>query len=181
MGFINTYVPEEYAMVFDVEDGSHPMCVKEIRVTQTKDKTKNMLEIDFIVKNNAGQKVPVVYTERFVEGDYFNKSITRFFDAFKIPRGDFNFINWKGKIGKGTFAHKADTYLDAYGVQKTSNKCVLKFFEVENAPASNQAPQVGTQAAATQPVAQPAPIPQNTPAAAPETFPEDIPYDGDVF
>ena len=177
MGFINNYVPEEYAMAFDVEDGSHPMCVVQIRVTQTKDKTKNMLEIDFAVKNNAGQKVPVVYTERFVEGDYFNKSITRFFDAFKLPRGDFNFINWKGKTGKGMFAHKAETYLDAYGVQKTSNKCVLKFFEVENAPASNQPAQVGAQPAVSQPVAASAP----TQAAAPETFPEDIPYDGDVF
>jgi len=41
---------------------------------------------------------------RMVAGDYFNRMATSFFDAFKLPRGDFNFAKWKYARGMAHLA-----------------------------------------------------------------------------
>lgn len=47
-----------------------------------------------------------------VEGEYFNRNMTSFFDSFKeIPEGDFNYIGWIGAEGAADFALDDNDYL----------------------------------------------------------------------
>lgn len=122
--FINDYTPEEYAKVFDVSDGTHAMRIDGVRVCNAKS-GKQMLEVYFAVEG-----AQTWYIERYVEGEYFNKNMTRLFDAFQMPRGDFDFTHWKGRTGFGTFEHVSETYTDSNGMPRTSNKSTLKRLEV---------------------------------------------------
>ncbi|MCQ2125123.1 MAG: hypothetical protein MJZ25_13160 [Fibrobacter sp.] len=136
MAFINNYQPEDYSVgnYFDVPDGIHDIKVVEAKVKQS-NTGKQMIEITYQCKSCP----TVPYYEYYVEGDYFNKNITRFFDAMSIRLGDFNFQAWIGHAGKGMFAHRDETYTDKMGAVKTINKCYLKTLMI---PDSNQpAPQ----------------------------------------
>jgi hypothetical protein len=180
MAFVNDYQPENYAVVFDCPDGDNQIMVAGARIAQTKTSGAQMLEIAFKV-----QGCPGFYYERYVEGDYFNKNITKFFDALGITRGDFDFTHWKGKKGYAHFEHEVQEYINGYGEQKSVNKAVLKYLIVpvqDAAPATPTVkvpvPGMTTAAQVTQPtrtaVKQPAPAP--VPAADDDGFPEDIPF-----
>ena len=175
MGFINTYTPENYAVVFDCPDGENQLKIAGARLAQTKETGKQMIEVAYKVKDCPG-----FYYDRFVEGDNFNKFITKFFDTFKIPRGNFDFATWKDHYGKGFFAHEDSQYINAYGETKVSHKAVLKYLIVEGdaaptAPAKT-VPVAGmtTAAQVTAPTA-PA-VPEASKPAADDGFPEDIPF-----
>lgn len=133
--FINDYVPEEYKRGFDCSDGEHSMKIVASRVCNSKSGNQ-MLEVYFSVDNIAEY-----YIERYVAGEYFNKNITRLFDAFNIERGNFNFDMWKGKVGVGFFAHEQQEYVDSYGNLRTSNRSVLKYLVLNNNNASHQQPE----------------------------------------
>lgn len=182
MAFINDYQPENYAVVFDCPDGDNQIMVAGARTAQTKTSGAQMLEIAFKV-----QGCPGFYYERYVEGDYFNKNITKFFDALGIARGDFDFSHWKGKKGVAHFEHEIQEYINGYGEQKSVNKAVLKYLIVPAQDAAQATPtvkapvagmttaaQVAQPAQTAQPtVRQPAPAPA---PAADDGFPEDIPF-----
>ena len=125
MGFINTYQYEDYLKAFEVADGDHIVVIMGAQVKQAQS-GKQMLEISFMVPD-AGNSI---YIERYVEGDYFNQNMSKFFDAFGIQPGNFNFPTWAKKSGMGHFIHKEETFVDKQGVQKTVNKCRMQYLLV---------------------------------------------------
>lgn len=57
----------------------------------------------------SGRKFTV--THRIVKGDWFNRNMTQFFDAFpEITDGDFNFMSWVGAEGAAFFKEDANGY-----------------------------------------------------------------------
>ena len=57
----------------------------------------------------SGRRFTVTY--RMVQGEYFNRNATQFFDAFpEIPEGSFNFIEWIGAEGAAMFKEDAQGY-----------------------------------------------------------------------
>ena len=160
MSFINDYQPEEYKVSFNCSDGKHEMVIRGARVVKAKSGSQ-MLEIGFGVKEGSNL-ITASYVERMVEGDYFNQNVTRFFDAFKIQRGNFDFKTWVGKMGAGEFVHNTFEWTDSYGQQKTTVKCECKYFYTDSTPEV---------AAPSKPKAQPKPAENNG-----SDFPEDIPF-----
>jgi len=84
-----------------------------------------------------------------VKGEYFNQNMTKFFDCFKIPRGNFEFNRWCGRVGKA--------YLD-YGEKNQNGKSYmeLKYLivpegEPVQAPPKAPAPPPQKQGPAAQP------------------------------
>lgn len=120
--FIQDYVPEEYSKVFDCSDGEHSVVIGAARVAQSKNGNQ-MLEVALKVDD-----IPQWYIERYVAGEYFNRNITRFFDAFNIQRGNFNFDAWKGARARAVFEHRESEYTDSYGNTRVTNKATLKYF-----------------------------------------------------
>ena len=191
MAFISDYQPENYSVVFDCPDGDNEVMVAGARIAQAKASGAQMLEIAFKVKGCPG-----FYYERYVEGEYFNRNITKFFDALGINRGDFNFDGWKGKRGVAHFEHEVQEYINGYGEQKSINKAIMKYLIVpaqdsaatvpnpattQPAPRRSapkfepaQAPVPGMTTAANT-VKKPAPRP-TSPADDDADFPEDIPF-----
>ena len=157
MAFINDYKPEEYKVIFNCSDGKHEMVIRGARVAKTTT-GKQMLEVGFGVRE-GNDLITASYVERFVEGDYFNQNITKFFDAFKIQRGNFDFKTWVGKMGAGEFVHNASEWTDSYGQQKTTVKCECKYFYTDSTPE-------------VQPAAKAEPKVENSAS----DFPEDIPF-----
>ncbi|MBP5175572.1 MAG: hypothetical protein J6Y16_00550 [Treponema sp.] len=125
MGFINNYQYEDYSRVFDVADGDHTVTIMGAQVKQTQ-KGNQMLEVSLLVPD-AGN---MTYIERYVEGDYFNQNMSKFFDAFGIQAGNFNFSSWVKKSAKGHFIHKEETFLDKQGIQKKVNRCRMQYLIV---------------------------------------------------
>jgi hypothetical protein len=116
---------------------------------------------------------PIVFKHYIVKNDYFNANMTKFFDCFKIPRGNFEYQRWLGRVGKGHIA-KGDI--------KSNGKAYMEIkYLIVDAPAAKPGPQQ-----ATQPAAQPAPAPTTrqqyqAPAREPEPvgampFTDDIPF-----
>lgn len=55
----------------------------------------------------------IVCTKHVVKGDWFNKTMTEFFDAFpEIEDGDFNFVTWVGAEGAASFKINNNGYLE---------------------------------------------------------------------
>ncbi len=46
-----------------------------------------------------------------VEGEYFNKKMTQFYDSTGIAEGDFNYLTWVGAIGAARFKEDEQGYL----------------------------------------------------------------------
>jgi hypothetical protein len=124
MGFWANYKPEDYDTVFDCSDGDHTLTIVKVEPKQSKN-NNDMIEVSFKVDN-----IGVYYVERYTDNEYFNKIITRFFDAFGIPRGNFTFKSWFGKQAQGHFIHKEETYTGKDGQQKTINKARLQYLAV---------------------------------------------------
>lgn len=184
MAFVNSYTPEEYQVAFNVSDGKHQMVIRGARIVQSKT-SKQMLEIGFGVKEGE-QIVKTTYIERLVEGEYFNKSMTRLFDAFKIPRGNFDFKTWVGKTGWAEFCHKPNEWVDEYGVTHTSQKCEVKFYytdDTQTAKPATLSQVVAAPVGQAAQAAQAAQVVQDTfggtqviDESGDDGFPEDIPF-----
>lgn len=156
MSFYNSYKYEEYKTSFDVPDGDWPVVICKVEEKQTKN-GKGMLEVSFRVADILSP----YYVERYVEGEYFNKSMSRFFDAFKLQPGNFTFSTWIGKRATAHFEHVQETYTAQDGTQRASNRAKLKYLVV---PEKEQFPEdipystPSTQQHALQPMQQPAPV-----------------------
>lgn len=176
--FITDYQPEEYKIAFDCQDGIHSLTIGGARICNSKSGNQ-MIEVAIRVDN-----IPQWYIERYVAGEYFNKNITRFFDAFKIGRGDFNFMNWKNKTAKGLFEHEASEYTGSDGLLRTSNKAVLKRFvsdeDVAAAPMQAASQPRNPQSFQSMGMTQAANLAQPNQQVPTDpnltTFPEDIPF-----
>lgn len=138
MSFTNSYQYEEYGQFFDCPDGD--LAVKVLSAKETTAKSgARMLEVNLLV--DGANNVP--YVERYVEGEYFNRNMSRFFDAFGIPRGNFNYPTWVNKRAVGHFEHKQESYQSAGGEWKNVNRAVMKYLIVNDTNQSG--PARGTQ------------------------------------
>lgn len=135
MAWITDYQPTEYNKVFDCTDGDHLIRIKEAK-PMTSQSQKNMVIITYVVQGSNG----IPYVDRIVSGDYFDSNMTRFFDAFKIERGNFNFQSWIGKEATAHFEHRVSEFTDKNGNKKTSNKSELtKVYTPDNSAPVNRA------------------------------------------
>ena len=127
-----------------------------------------MIEVSFKVDN-----IGVPYIERYTDNEYFNKIMTRFFDAFGMQRGNFNFKSWFGKQATGRFIHKEETFTGKDGQTKTVNKARLQYLAVpekdtggeeqDQTPAPTAQETAGASAAFDKPqAAKPSPMTQET-------------------
>ena len=164
----------DYAISFDCPDGEHAVKILDAKETTTK-KGVPMIEVQLTVQDS--NKVP--YIERLVAGDYFQRNMSRFFDAFKIVRGNFAFQSWRGKWGRGVFQHEKQTYIGNDGMERTVNKAIMKELIVEqpNAQGTPQAQNTQPRQTCQQPQGNSAPQ-QSQQSASPSVhdFPEDIPF-----
>lgn len=132
--WVTDYKETEYSSVFEVADGDHRIKI----VSAEEGKTKNnipMIIVNYAVQDSNG----VNYIDRYVAGEYFDKNITRFFDAFGIPRGNFVYSSWIGKLATARFEHRISEYQDQSGQIKSSNKAELTRLYTEP-PAVGAAP-----------------------------------------
>ena len=134
----------DYGVMFDVADGEHKVKILEAKDTMTK-KGVPMIEVKLSVEESNG----IAYIERIVSGEYFQRNMSRFFDAFKIVRGSFYFHSWRGRTARGIFKHQEQTFTSFDGTQKTVNKAVMTTLIVEEpeyhtAPATPQSTQPAT-------------------------------------
>ena len=90
---------------FSVSPGEHEVIIRHAEVKQAK-AGRQLIEVMMEVPDGNGG----AYIERYVEGEYFNAKISRFFDAFGLEPGNFSFSAWKGKRAIATFALEEDTY-----------------------------------------------------------------------
>lgn len=148
--FGNNYRPEEYENG-NMEEGDY-----RTKIIKVEDKTSRngnpMREVD--MKINEAK-----YTFKYylVENEHFNANVTRFFDCFKIRRGDFDSRNWLGKIG---MIHIAK------GKARDNGKSYWEVQYLIVPTAQGQVPQQ----------AQRQPAPQQAPRPQEEPFTDDIPF-----
>lgn len=122
MGFVNNYKYENYSNVFSCQEGDRTITIRKVELKTTKT-NRQMIEVSYDVETSNG----VLYVDRLVESEFFNKSMSRFFDAFNIPVGNFNYRDWIGKQAKANFKQKEETYIDANGQERTIQKMSLEF------------------------------------------------------
>ncbi len=188
MSWINDFqYTSDYGITFDVPDGEHRVSILDAKEAMSR-KGAPMVEVRLQVTDSNS----IPYVERIVAGEWFDRNMSRFFDAFKIVRGNFNYASWRGKTARGMFKHEQQTYTDIYGAQKTVNKSVMSMLIVEqtNAQGTGQAQTLQNQQSSPQtpPAQNPAPRQPYGQSQAPapaqtdsvpmdmDDFPEDIPF-----
>jgi hypothetical protein len=135
MAFISDYQYEQYSQVFDCADGDHRVQIKRVEVKKAKSGS-NMLEVQFAVEGGNG----IPYYERYVEGEFFNKNMSRFFDAFRLQPNNFQFDSWMGRIAHGFFSHEKEQYEDSTGQRRETNRSRMKYLVI---PENKQVPAAG--------------------------------------
>lgn len=70
---------------------------------KTSNSGKNMIVVE--LKLNP---INITVKDYFVEGDYFNRKATQFFDSTNIEEGNFELLTWIGATGAARF--KEDEY-----------------------------------------------------------------------
>ena len=103
MGNWDSYVREETERESALT-GKHRVVITEAGEAITGPNSKHPGTPMIVVKvRPSGRRFSV--THRIVQGDYFNRNMTQFFDAFpEIVCGNFNFIEWVGCEGAAMFA-----------------------------------------------------------------------------
>lgn len=163
MSFMESYEPEESRM-FDVPDGDHWTRIVKAE-NQTSRNGKRMHVLSLQVEGSNGEP----YLHFIVEGDYYNLAMTRVFDAFKIPRGNFSFQQWLGKTAVGHFEHKEETFVGSDGVGRSAKRARLVYFHNGNGTLAEK-PSTPEQNRAAQPASRQSAAPSGA------EFPEDIPF-----
>lgn len=150
MSYLNNFVYEEAKPLFDCQEGENAMCIKSVTEATTQQGVR-MLVIACNVKNSNGEQ----FKHFLVEGQYFDKALSRFMDCFGIQATELNPQSWVNRIGKAKFNHwKYDSQLKK-NVQVAEIQCHLLKKEGFSQPAIT-------------------PATPATPAEGP--FPEDIPF-----
>lgn len=90
--------------------GKHRVVITEAGEAVTGPNSKHPGTPMIVVKvRPSGRRFSV--THRIVQGDYFNRNMTQFFDAFpEIRCGDFNFLSWVGCEGAAFFKEDSNGY-----------------------------------------------------------------------
>lgn len=163
--FSNGYQPDNNYGGVVLQDGDYKAKVIDVVKTQSK-AGDPMLEIVIVVPEST-----IKFKHRIVKNEYFNGNMTKFYDCFKIPRGNFEYNRWVGRVGKVHIA------------KGKPNEQGKAYMEIAYLIVEPLAPNAIQQAAATSsrenplpPVAAPAPRPQAQAAPSADDFPDDIPF-----
>jgi hypothetical protein len=160
--FANGYQQEDYNA--DMTEGERRVKIKEVVQAVAQSSGNHMLKITMVAE---GARFDFHYN--LVKNEYFNANATKFFDCFKIPRGNFEYDRWVGRSGRAYIAK---------GKPRDNGK---SYWEIQYlivpesprqsapAPAARPAPQP-----ARQPVRQP--VKQAAPASDMDDFTDDIPF-----
>lgn len=70
---------------------------------------KNMIVVS-LKPNGASFTV----NDYIVEGEYFNRKMTQFFDSTGIEEGNFNLLTWTGAVGAARFKEDENGYLKVH-------------------------------------------------------------------
>lgn len=100
MSWLNNFSYEESRPVFDCDEGVNLMCIKKVEETTSKN-GERMLVVTCNVKKSNGEQLK----HYLVEGQYFDKSLSRLMDCFGIKYTDRDPQNWVGKVGAAQFDH----------------------------------------------------------------------------
>lgn len=156
------YQPDSYGK-FDCPDGERAMRVVDAKDATSK-KGNQMIAVSLRVDGGNG----INYMHFINSGEKFDGNMTQFFDCFKIPRGDFNYMDWVGKVGRGQFYHETRKYVGNDGLDHETLECRCRLVTPPDAPpipARRPATDGGYQRGGASPYAaqgayaQPAPLP----------------------
>ncbi len=100
MSWLNNFSYEESKPVFECAEGVNLMCIKRVEETTSRN-GERMLVIHCNVKNSNGEQ----FKHYLVEGQYFDKTLSRLMDCFGIKYTDRNPQDWVGKVGSAQFDH----------------------------------------------------------------------------
>lgn len=168
--FQDGYQPDDNYGGQQIVDGDYSVKVQNITFKPTKNGDP-MMTIELITKDS-----PIVFKHRIVKNDYFNSNMTKFFDCFKIPRGNFEYQRWLGRNGK---VHIAKGEPNAEGKAYMEIKYLIVDAALNTVPTSAQGQRFTPQPAATSQPQRQAPAPQPVAQAssgAPMPFDDDIPF-----
>lgn len=152
------YQEEEYGAA-TLPEGDY--CAKIVGAKEGTAKTSGnpMAIITLAIKESS-----IEFKYWIVENEYFNRNMTKFFDCFKIRRGEFDMNRWVGKYG---YVHIAKGKPNEHG---------LSYLEVKSLVIPQGQPPHEERYPAEQkkPYARPAPERKQSNNVMP--FPEDIPF-----
>lgn len=89
--FAAGYAPEDYNK--KMEPGDYRAKITEV-VDGTSRAGNSMRTVKLITRESA-----IEFKHWLVKNEHFNANATKFFDCFKIPRGNFDPRAWVGKVG----------------------------------------------------------------------------------
>lgn len=91
-----------------------------VSAEQTTSKSGKQMIVIGLKPNGASFTV----NDYIVEGEYFNRKMTQFYDSTGIAEGDFNFLTWVGAVGAAKFKEDENGYLKVgyYIDQKRAEK-----------------------------------------------------------
>ena len=168
--FSNSYQPENYDQDNHVE-GDYKLKIKSVETKIAKSSGNPMIAITL-----TAQGFSFDFTYNLVKNEHFNANATKFFDCFKIPRGNFEYPRWVGRMGDGHIAK---------GKVKDNGKSYWEIQYLIVAPAVGsaagaRAPVAPAAAPAAQAYSPPnfasAPPQRPAPAPAGDDFTDDIPF-----
>jgi hypothetical protein len=90
MSVLDGYREEDYNV--HIEPGEH-----QLKIVKAEEKLFN--------SGNEGVKIELINKDKvkffyhIIKNDYFNQNLTRFYDCFKIRRGETNLTQWIGRFG----------------------------------------------------------------------------------
>ena len=127
-----------------------PVGKYRVRVEETEAQTSkngnNMIKVTLSISGHPGR-----IFHYFVDNEYLQRNIDPFFDSFGIRPGDFNILNWRGKVGAAYIKH--ELYNDtpqakiSYFILKSKQGDLPAWQEKGAAPASPRAGSLRDEAA----------------------------------
>lgn len=160
--FASSYQPTDYTQSQDnLQEGDYKVRIDKVDPHAIAKSSGNPM----IVLELAIAQASFTFRYNLVQNEHFNANATKFFDCFKIPRGNFDYQRWLGRIGK---AHIAK------GRVKDNGKSYweIQYLIVDPQPGQPSAPQQ-QRLPENKPQTYSAPPRQGAPA---DDFTDDIPF-----
>ena len=129
MAFIANFQREDYSQGFDIPDGEWDVKISKAAEIRKNKNGKSYINVPLLVNCQTGL---LPFELQIWEGEFFNKSMSKFCDAFGLADTDIgNMAKYNGLRGKASFTHKLESYTDAAGVPHSVNRCKCNLI-VEN-------------------------------------------------
>ena len=158
--FSQGYQPDDYSQVARLEEGDYMLRIEGHELGYTKGGNNPGTPMITVTLGIAQANIKLRH--RLVKNEYFNANATKFFDCFKIPRGNFEYNRWNGRTGMGHIVK---------GVPNQNGKQYMEiaYLLVPQAPGAPAQQQTQQPAPRQGPVARPPVVPQ-------DDFTDDIPF-----